>query len=215
MAELPYSFGPGIRPGQVQIRAEAEAACFGLGVPEDNPFYGPEVDLRNEPQEDREAREEVAKAICEGCKLKWPCLEWALDTYEDWGIWGGMNSPDRKKFQKWLRKRGSGDTPKGESLQNLLDLWQRTRRSKQPVAKIARLQPKDKNPRSRSVPDRERSGGVERQQSSQVAASPNRASHQGGTIPRAASVRQVPRSSGRSNRVATPPNRGNVPKGGT
>lgn len=37
---------------------------------------------------------EKAKAICDGCPLRIPCLEWALSRGEAWGVWSGLTYPE-------------------------------------------------------------------------------------------------------------------------
>lgn len=43
-----------------------------------------------------------AKAICAGCKVATPCLEYALsvDPAHDWGIWGGTTESERNEIRK-------------------------------------------------------------------------------------------------------------------
>lgn len=49
-----------------------------------------------------------AKSVCNGdderapCSVRAECLEFALDTDQRWGIWGGMSSKERRR----LRPRG-------------------------------------------------------------------------------------------------------------
>jgi WhiB family transcriptional regulator, redox-sensing transcriptional regulator len=44
-----------------------------------------------------------AKAICRGCELLKPCLEYALDRPEIVGIWGGTSWTDRTKMRSMRR----------------------------------------------------------------------------------------------------------------
>lgn len=44
-----------------------------------------------------------AKQICGGCPVREPCLEWALKTGEDSGIWGGKTGEERRAL-RYLRK---------------------------------------------------------------------------------------------------------------
>jgi len=50
-----------------------------------------------ERKEDKEARERRAKAICQSCPVRKPCLEYALGIKEPHGIWGGLNEMERKQ----------------------------------------------------------------------------------------------------------------------
>ena len=36
-----------------------------------------------------------AKAICASCDVQEPCLEYALENDEEWGIWGGLSRKER------------------------------------------------------------------------------------------------------------------------
>lgn len=40
-----------------------------------------------------------AKAICDTCSVKAPCLQWALDNNEQYGIFGGTSRLDRQKIK--------------------------------------------------------------------------------------------------------------------
>ena len=47
----------------------------------------------------------AAKAFCQGCPVKDPCLAGALDRREPWGVWGGELFVNGKVVAK-KRKRG-------------------------------------------------------------------------------------------------------------
>jgi WhiB family transcriptional regulator, redox-sensing transcriptional regulator len=49
-----------------------------------------------ESSADRRAREEEAKRVCFGCRVRQQCLEYSLDTKEPYGIWGGLTEAERK-----------------------------------------------------------------------------------------------------------------------
>ena len=42
------------------------------------------------------SREIRAKAICDQCRVRGECLEYAIRIREPHGIWGGMNEVERK-----------------------------------------------------------------------------------------------------------------------
>jgi WhiB family redox-sensing transcriptional regulator len=49
---------------------------------------------------------EAAKAVCEECPVKAPCLQFALETNQDSGIWGGTSEDERRRLRRtWLRER--------------------------------------------------------------------------------------------------------------
>jgi WhiB family redox-sensing transcriptional regulator len=66
------------------------AACRGV---EPDIFY---------PATDEEA--EVAKAVCEVCPVRQPCLEYALSSRERDGVWGGATEKERRRILRQRRK---------------------------------------------------------------------------------------------------------------
>ncbi len=63
---------------------------------DDAEVFFPPLHFEHKPQ--REAREAKAKAICARCPVRAPCLEWALATGEQHGIWGGLSELERKSM---------------------------------------------------------------------------------------------------------------------
>lgn len=49
-----------------------------------------------ERKDERERREEKAKAICTVCPVRNPCLDFAMAIKEPYGIWGGLTEADRR-----------------------------------------------------------------------------------------------------------------------
>ena len=45
-----------------------------------------------------------AKAVCMGCAVLSQCLEYALETNQEFGIWGGMSATERKNFKRRQRR---------------------------------------------------------------------------------------------------------------
>ncbi|MCC5953796.1 MAG: WhiB family transcriptional regulator [Acidimicrobiia bacterium] len=43
---------------------------------------------------------ESAKAVCGECEARQPCLEFALATNQDSGIWGGTSEEERRKIRR-------------------------------------------------------------------------------------------------------------------
>jgi WhiB family redox-sensing transcriptional regulator len=56
-------------------------------------FYPPS---RPERREERARREARAKMICAMCAVSRQCLEYALDTHEQHGVWGGLTEVERR-----------------------------------------------------------------------------------------------------------------------
>ena len=44
-----------------------------------------------------EKREIKAKSVCNGCPVRFECLEEAYEISEPFGVWGGMNEVERKR----------------------------------------------------------------------------------------------------------------------
>lgn len=47
-----------------------------------------------------------AKAVCAECPVQVACLEFALATNQESGIWGGASEEERRKLRRaWLQRR--------------------------------------------------------------------------------------------------------------
>ena len=75
------------------------AACKGLD-PEH--FFSSEDDAMG--KHERAEREASAKAVCVKCDVRRECLSYAIAAGERYGIWGGMNSQERRAL---VRSRSS------------------------------------------------------------------------------------------------------------
>ncbi len=42
----------------------------------------------------------TALMICERCPIRDECLSYAIESKEQWGIWGGMTAFERLKFRR-------------------------------------------------------------------------------------------------------------------
>lgn len=48
----------------------------------------------------------AAKAVCNTCEAQAPCLEFALATNQESGVWGGTSEEERRKLRKaWLARQ--------------------------------------------------------------------------------------------------------------
>jgi WhiB family redox-sensing transcriptional regulator len=93
------------RPG-----AAAEASRPDLGWQDAAACKGEDTELSFEPghyenPRTRRRREAKAKAICAGCPVRSPCLEFGLGTPH--GLWGGLSEMDRQRLKRrrQLRRR--------------------------------------------------------------------------------------------------------------
>ena len=43
---------------------------------------------------------EQAKAICRRCTVMETCLQWAMDTGQDAGVWGGLSEDERRALKR-------------------------------------------------------------------------------------------------------------------
>ncbi|MEY2567524.1 MAG: WhiB family transcriptional regulator, redox-sensing transcriptional regulator [Actinomycetota bacterium] len=49
---------------------------------------------------------EAAKAVCRMCDSQAPCLEFALATNQESGVWGATSEEERRKLRKaWLARQ--------------------------------------------------------------------------------------------------------------
>ena len=78
-------------PGVGNFREwQVKAECRG---PQAAVFYPPGG---GERLDEKRARELRAKAICDQCVVVGRCLEYAVDSGEFHGIWGGTNESERR-----------------------------------------------------------------------------------------------------------------------
>ena len=77
---------------------QLKAACRG---PHSAIFFPP---AQFERKEEKEAREARAKAICATCPVQPECLDFALKTRQEFGIWGGTTEDERRALARAARK---------------------------------------------------------------------------------------------------------------
>jgi WhiB family redox-sensing transcriptional regulator len=59
-------------------------------------FFGDE----GESELEKQGREARAKAICKTCPVLEPCLEFAMETNQKYGIWGGLTAKERASLKR-------------------------------------------------------------------------------------------------------------------
>lgn len=50
------------------------------------------------------AQVEMAKSVCMRCDVRAECLEWALATGQDAGVWGGLSEEERRALRRARRR---------------------------------------------------------------------------------------------------------------
>jgi WhiB family redox-sensing transcriptional regulator len=41
-----------------------------------------------------------AKRVCQHCSVMEPCLQWALESGQDSGVWGGLSEDERRALKR-------------------------------------------------------------------------------------------------------------------
>ena len=41
-----------------------------------------------------------AKQVCGRCSVQEPCLQWAVDSGQDAGVWGGLSEDERRAYKR-------------------------------------------------------------------------------------------------------------------
>jgi WhiB family redox-sensing transcriptional regulator len=72
----------------------------------DPELFFPDGDVRS-----ARAQVKTAKLICRGCPVSAICLDWALASGQEAGIWGGLTEDERRR----LHHRGYRLTRRGQS----------------------------------------------------------------------------------------------------
>jgi WhiB family redox-sensing transcriptional regulator len=50
---------------------------------------------------------DAAKSICLSCIVRDQCLEWAMATGQDAGVWGGLSEDERRALRRARRRIGA------------------------------------------------------------------------------------------------------------
>lgn len=50
---------------------------------------------------------ERARAVCQGCPVRGECLEWALATGQDAGVWGATSEDERRAMRRARRREAA------------------------------------------------------------------------------------------------------------
>jgi WhiB family redox-sensing transcriptional regulator len=49
----------------------------------------------------------AAKAVCMKCDVRSECLEWAMSTGQDAGVWGGLSEEERRALRRARRREAA------------------------------------------------------------------------------------------------------------
>ncbi len=41
-----------------------------------------------------------AKRVCQACDVQEPCLNWAIESGQDAGVWGGLSEDERRSLKR-------------------------------------------------------------------------------------------------------------------
>ena len=77
-----------------QLEWQEDAACREY---DNSLFFGAED---GESEHERQTREAHAKTICQSCPVRQPCLEFAMETNQKYGIWGGYTDKERGSLKR-------------------------------------------------------------------------------------------------------------------
>jgi WhiB family redox-sensing transcriptional regulator len=50
---------------------------------------------------------DAAKSVCNTCRVRNACLEWSLDTFQDAGVWGGLDEEERREIRRARRREAA------------------------------------------------------------------------------------------------------------
>lgn len=83
--------------GYISLHWQEEALCAGSDT---EAFY-------HDAWEKREDELQYLKRMCRNCPVIDSCLEYALETNEVYGIWGGMTPNERRLLRRNMARRAS------------------------------------------------------------------------------------------------------------
>lgn len=61
---------------------------------------GPDGCMAGKSEQGRFARIKAAKAVCEECPVREQCLDWAVETNQEFGVWGGKTERERAVIRR-------------------------------------------------------------------------------------------------------------------
>lgn len=88
----------------VSIASSRVDILAGLDVPE---WYPEGLCSQTDPEAffpEKGGSTREAKKICHGCPVRSKCLDYAIETGERFGIWGGVSERERRKLERARRE---------------------------------------------------------------------------------------------------------------
>lgn len=52
------------------------------------------------PERETKRTTEAAKMVCNDCVVINDCLRYAVTTFQDYGVWGGLSTTERRKYRR-------------------------------------------------------------------------------------------------------------------
>lgn len=59
------------------------------------------------PEEGDKFSEAIAKSVCDGCPVEPECLDWAMQTREGIGVWGGKTASERQHYRRKIARNAN------------------------------------------------------------------------------------------------------------
>lgn len=75
----------------------SRAECRRRGIPTRRFFYEDHFRRLSSPYK---LARDAAKRICDACPIEDKCGDWAIETNQEGGVWGGMTDDERKRERK-------------------------------------------------------------------------------------------------------------------
>lgn len=73
-----------------------QAACAGRGP---DAFFASDLNVYKTHKGETQDRYPAARLVCAECPVRLDCLEFALETGQDKGLWGGLDEYERRALR--------------------------------------------------------------------------------------------------------------------
>jgi WhiB family redox-sensing transcriptional regulator len=85
------------------IDALGASALFGVSEGEESAWQDRALCAQTDPEAffpEKGGSTREAKKVCQACDVRTDCLQWAVDTDQRFGIWGGLSERERRSLKK-------------------------------------------------------------------------------------------------------------------